>query len=166
MFCRKAAIKFLIKLSVIYSCAVEREIQPKKKVPRGDKKRITSMNNRNCRWSRLFRAERWGKKCKGKKDGITIIKKFKELLEGEDRKIIHNVGKQGELLKKREESGEFFSRASLSRSNIYFKLRLHKFLCNFPILNKSILASSYFKSNFKLNTNVCKANVDIFGEKK
>ena len=31
MFCRKAAIKFIIKLSVIYSCAVEREIQPKKK---------------------------------------------------------------------------------------------------------------------------------------
>ena len=138
----------------------------KKKVTRGDKKRITSMNNRNCRRRRLFRAERWGKKCKGKKNGIPIIKKFKELLEGEDRKIIHNVGKQGELFKKREESSEFFSQASLSRSNIYFKLRLHKFLCNFPIFNKSILASSYFKSSFKLNTNLCKANVDILGEKK
>ena len=90
------------------------------------------------------------------------LKKCKKLLKGENRKIINILGKQVELLKKFKDSDEFFSRVDLSRSNIYFKIRLYKF----PTLKKSTLISSNFKSNFKFITKVYKANVDIFGEKK
>ena len=74
--------------------------------------------------------------------------------------------KQGELFKKFKERNEFFSRIVLSRSNIYFEIHLHKFLCNFSILQKPILTSSYFRSNYKLIKKVCIANVDIFDEEK
>ena len=89
-----------------------------------------------------------------------LDKKYEDFLKRENRNIISMVGKQGELLKKFKKSGEFSSRVGLSRSNIYFKIRLYKFLCKFPKLKNS----SYFKSNFKLIKKVCKA--DIFGEKK
>ena len=51
------------------------------------------------------------------------------LLKGANREIINIVGKQEELLKKFKESDEFFSSVDLSWSNIYFKMRLNKFLC-------------------------------------
>ena len=52
-------------------------------------------------------------------------------------KIINIVGKQGELLKRLKEEDELFDCVGLSRSNIYFKIRLYKFLCKFPVLKKS-----------------------------
>ena len=100
------------------------------------------------------------------KDAISFIKKYEDLLKGAYRKIINIVGKQGELLKKIQEGNEFFSHVCLSRSNIYFKIRLCTFLCKFPILKKSTFTSSYFKSNLKLINKLGKANADIFGEKK
>ena len=48
-------------------------------------------------------------------------------------KIINIVGKQGELLKK----GWTFWLRWLRQSNKYFKIRLYKFLCKFPVLKKS-----------------------------
>ena len=65
-------------------------------------------------------------------------------------KIIIIVGKKGELLKIFEEEDEFFNNVGLNRSNIYFKMRLFKFLCKFPVLKNSTLTPSYFKSNMKL----------------
>ena len=53
--------------------------------------------------------------------------------------------KNHKLLESKESCDEFFSRVSLSGSNIYFK---------------------YFKLNFKLIKNVCKANVSIVRDKK
>ena len=83
-----------------------------------------------------------------------------------NRKIINTVSKQGELLKRFNDAEEFFDRVGLSRSNIYFKISLYTFLRKFPLLKNSTLTSSYFKSNFKVIKKVCKANVNIFGEKK
>ena len=94
------------------------------------------------------------KNAKEPKGATSIIKKYEQLLRGENRKIINIMEKQGELLKKFKEKDEFFSRVGLNRSNIYFKIPLHKFLCKFPIFKKSILTSSYFKINFKLIKNV------------
>ena len=74
--------------------------------------------------------------------------------------------KQGELLKKFKEEDDFFDCVGLSRSNIYFKIRLYKFLCKLPGLKNSTLTSSYFQSNFKLIKKVFKANANPFGEKK
>ena len=92
------------------------------------------------------------------------MQKYQNLLKGANKKIINIVGKQGELLKRFKEEDEFFSNVGLSRSNIYFKMRLFKFLCKFPVLKNSTLTPSYFKSNMKLIKKVCKANADIFGE--
>ena len=100
------------------------------------------------------------------KDGMSLVKKYEDLLKSGIKKIINIVGKQGELLKRFKDSDEFFDGVGLSRSNIYFKIRLYKFLCKFPALRNSTLTSSYFKNNFKIIKKVCKANVDIIGEKK
>ena len=84
-------------------------------------------------------------------------------MKGANKKIINIVGKQGELLKRFKEVDEFFDCVGLSRSNIYFKIRLFKFLCEFPVLKNSTLTPSYFKSNLKQIKKVSKSNADIFG---
>ena len=99
---------------------------------------------RNYRQRRLLRDERGGKKSEN-------------LLKEENRKNINIEGKQGELHKRLKESNEFFGRVGLSQSNIYFKICLHKFLAKSLTILRVI---------FKLIKRVCKANVDIFGEKK
>ena len=38
------------------------------------------------------------------KDGISLVKKYEDLLKGANRKIINIVGKQGELLKRFKDS--------------------------------------------------------------
>ena len=58
---------------------------------------------------------------------ILVIKKYKLLLKGENRKMIGMMRKQGELLKKNKETEEFFNHVDFSRSNIYFKIRMYKF---------------------------------------
>ena len=100
------------------------------------------------------------------KVGISIVKKYEDLFKGANRKTINIMVKQGELLKRFEDSDEFFYRVGLSRSSIYFKIRLYNFSCKFPILIRSTLTSSYFKSSLKLIKKVSQANANIFGEKK
>ena len=100
------------------------------------------------------------KNAKEVKDGISLVKKYENLLKSANKRIINIVRKQGEILKK-----NFWLRWS-SRSNIYFKIRLHKFLCKFPVLKKSILTPSYFKSNFKIIRKVCNSNAGVFGERR
>ena len=51
------------------------------------------------------------------KDGISLVKKYEDLLKGANRKIINIVGKQGELLKRFKDSELSFDRVGLSRSN-------------------------------------------------
>ena len=87
-------------------------------------------------------------------------------MKGANRRIINIVGKYGDLLKRIKEEDEFVDCVVLSRSNIYFKIRLHSFSRKFPVLKNLTLTSSYFKSNFKLIKKVCKANADLFVEKK
>ena len=65
------------------------------------------------------------KNAKIAKEAISIIKKFEELLRGENRQIMNTVGKQVEFLKKFKESDEFFCRVGHSQSNIYFKINLY-----------------------------------------
>ena len=95
-------------------------------------------------------------------EGISLIQNNKNLLKGAKKKIININGNQGDLLKRYKEEDKFFDCVGLSKSNIYFKMRLFKFLCIFPVLKNSTLTPSYFKSNLKQTKKVCKANVDIF----
>ena len=91
---------------------------------------------------------------------LLLDQNYENLLKGANKKIINIVGKQGELLKRFKDEDEFFGCVGLSRSNIYFNMRLFKLSCKFPVLKNSTLTPSYFKSNLKLIKKVCKANVD------
>ena len=104
------------------------------------------------------------KNVKSLNERISLVQKYENLLKGTNKKIINIVGKQGKLLKRFKEEDEFSNSVGLSKSNRYFKMRLFKFLCKFPVLKNSTLTPSYFKSNMKVIKKVCKANADIFGE--
>ena len=104
------------------------------------------------------------KNVKSLNEGISLVQKYENLLKGANKKFINLVGKQGKLLKRFKEEDEFFDCVGLSRSNIYFKMQLFKFLNKFPGLKNSTLTPSYFKSNLKQIKKVCKANADIFGK--
>ena len=105
------------------------------------------------------------KNAKELKDGICLIKKYENLSKGANKKFINIDGKQGKLLKRFKEENDFFDCDGLSQSNIYFKIRLYKFLCKFLLLKNSTLTSDYFKGNFKLIKKVCKANGDLLARK-
>ena len=62
------------------------------------------------------------KNTKEVKEGISLVKKYENLLKRANKKIINIVGKQGKLLKRFKEEDEFFDCVGLSRSNIYFKI--------------------------------------------
>ena len=68
---------------------------------------------------------------KNPKYGISLVKKYEHLLKGANKKMINIVGKQGELLKRFKEEDKFFDCVGLSRSNIYFRIRLYNFYANF-----------------------------------
>ena len=106
------------------------------------------------------------KNAKEPKEGISLIKKYEDLLKGANKKINNIVEKQGGLMKRFKDSDEFFDGVGLSQSNIYFKIRLYKLLCKFPVLKNSTLTSSYFNRNFKVIKKICKSDVNTFGEKK
>ena len=104
------------------------------------------------------------KNAKSLNEEILLVQKFENLLKGANKKIINIVGNQGGLLKRFKEEDEYFNKVGLSRSNIYFKMRLFKFFCKFPVLKDSTLTPIYFKRNMKIILKMCKANADIFPE--
>ena len=77
---------------------------------------------------------------KSLQEAVPIIHEYKEILKGENKKIINIVGKQGQLLKWFKKSDGFVAGISLSRPNI----------CKIPVLKNLTFQWSYFKSNFKL----------------
>ena len=95
-----------------------------------------------------------------------LVKKYENLLKGANKNIVNIVGKQGKIIKRFKDEGEFFDHVGLSQSINNFKISLYKSLSKFPLLKNSTLTSSYFKSNFKLIMKVYKTNVNIFSEKK
>ena len=53
----------------------------------------------------------------------------------------------------------------LSRSHIYFKIRLHKFLSKYPLLKSCTLPQNYFKTHFRLIKKVCTERPYLLGKK-
>ena len=71
------------------------------------------------------------------------------MLNTKKAKFTSIVLKHAQLLKQFTKSEDFFERAGLSRSSIYFKTNLYKFLLKYPFLKTSYLPFHYFKNNFK-----------------
>ena len=70
---------------------------------------------------------------------------------------------QGQMLKKFKDTEGFVENVGLSRSTIYFKIRLlRKFLRKYPTLKNSSLSSHYFRNSFKMIKTVCKSNEELF----
>ena len=82
------------------------------------------------------------KKVKSLKEGISLFQRHKNLLKDANQKVINIFGKQGELLKRLNEEDDFINTVGLSSSNIYFKVRLFKFLCKFSMLDNLTLTRS------------------------
>ena len=125
------------------------------------------MTCRALRWrTRLFGIEWRSKECEEASRQYGFSDKMWRSVESSKQKIINIVGKESELLKHFRDEDESFDRAGLSRSNIFFKISLCKFLKKITSLTNSSLTSSYVKNNFKLIKKACKMDVKIFSEKK
>ena len=89
-------------------------------------------------------------------EAIVIIPCYEEIIRKNPKKAIVDIGKEGELFKK------FTDNVGQSKSMIYFKIPLYKFLEKYPLLETSTLQSSYFKNNFKAIKVVWKENSTFF----
>ena len=78
-------------------------------------------------------------------EAIVIIRRYEEIIKTQNKKAIGHIGKQEELLKKFKKTENFFYSIGQSRSTIYFKISLNKFLKKYPLLETSNLHSSSFK---------------------
>ena len=89
-------------------------------------------------------------------EAIVIIPCYEEIIRKKPKKAIVDIGKEGQLFKK------FTDNVGQSKSMIYFKISLYKFLEKYPLLETSTLQSSYFKNNFKAIKVVWKENSTFF----
>ena len=93
---------------------------------------------------------------------IVIIRRYEDVIKTQNKKAAGYIAKQVELLKRFKDAQNFFDNVGQSKSIIYFKILLHKFLKKYPLLKTSTLQSSYFKNNFTAIKVVCKENPTLF----
>ena len=91
-------------------------------------------------------------------EAIRLINRYEDIIKTQNKKILGYIGKKVELLKKFKDTENFFDNAVQSRSTMYFKISLCKFLKKYPLLKKSAFQLSYFKNNFKTIKVVYKEN--------
>ena len=72
-------------------------------------------------------------------EATKIINRYEDIIKTQIRKAIGYIGKQGELLKKFKDTENFFDNVCQSRSTIYLKTSVYKFLKKYPLLKKSNL---------------------------
>ena len=91
-------------------------------------------------------------------EAILIILCYEDIIKTQNKKPIEYIGKQGQLFKKFKDTENFFDNVNNSKSTIYFKVSLYKFLKKYPLLKKSTTELIHFKSNFKAVMVVWKEN--------
>ena len=79
-------------------------------------------------------------------------------MKTQNKKVIGILATQEQMLKKFKDMYDFIENIRLSRSTVYFKIGIYKFLKKFPVLKNSTLSAHYFKNHFKL----CKKNAELF----
>ena len=99
-----------------------------------------------------------GNNVNNSQEAILIIHRYEDIIKTQNKKAIGYIGQQGQLLKKFKDTEHFFDNVVQSRSTIYLKILLYKFLKKYLLLKKSTLQSSYFKA-IKV---VCKENPTFF----
>ena len=95
-------------------------------------------------------------------EAILVIHRYEDIIKTQNEKRMSYIGKQGQLLQKIKDTENFFYNVGQSKSMIYFKISLYKFLKKYPLLKKSTLQSSCSKNNFKGIKNVWKETPTFF----
>ena len=68
------------------------------------------------------------------REAVAIINDYEEFIKTKTKKTISYVAEQGQILKNLRDMEDFTTKdMGVSRSIIYFKIRLYKFLKNSPI---------------------------------
>ena len=93
---------------------------------------------------------------------IERIKHYDDIIKTRNKNTIRYESIQGQILKKFKNSEGYAENVGLSRSTIYFKTGLYKFLKKYSALKNSSLSSHYFRNNFKIIKTVCKSNEELF----
>lgn len=74
------------------------------------------------------------------KEAIRMINKhYEQMIKTQNKKVINIFRRHGQLLKKFKDNKNLFKRTCQSKSTIYFKIRLNKFLKKFPVLKNLTL---------------------------
>ena len=93
---------------------------------------------------------------------IERIKHYDDIIKTRNKNTIRYESIQGQIFKKFKNSEGYAENVGLSRSTIYFKTGLYKFLKKYSALKNSSLSSHYFRNNFKIIKTVCKSNEELF----
>ena len=91
---------------------------------------------------------------------MVIIRRYEDIIKTQNKKAIGYIAKQGEILKNFKDTQNFFDNVGQSKSTIYFKISLYKFLKKYPLLKTSTLQSIYFKNNFKTRRDLSRPSLD------
>ena len=83
------------------------------------------------------------------KDALIIIQKYEDIIKTQKKKM-RLVAKQGHILKKYKDSEQIFEAVDLSKSTVYFKINLCKFIDKYHVLGRVELLSHYFKNTFRI----------------
>ena len=113
----------------------------KKKTNKGIKRKLLNLQKDND-YVEEQRLNKAANNINDSQEIIVIIPCFEEIIKTQNKKTIWYTGEQGELLKKFKDTGNIFGNVGQSRSMIYFKILLYKFLKECLLLKTSSLQSS------------------------
>ena len=90
------------------------------------------------------------------------MKHYDDIIKSGSKNTIRYESIQRQMLKIFRDTERFFENVGLSRSKIYFKIGLYKFLKKYLASKNSSLSSHYFKNKFKMIKTVCKSSKELF----
>ena len=97
---------------------------------------------------------------------ITIIHRYEEIINTQNKKTIGYVPKQRPMLKNFRNTEDFTENVRQSRSTIYFEIGLYKFFKKNPSLEKLYytLSSHFFRNHSKVIKKVSKSNANLLSQ--
>ena len=92
------------------------------------------------------------------REAINKIKHYDKIIKTGNKNTVKYEKIQGQMLKRLKDTKGFDENVGLSRSTIYLKIGLYRFLKKYLALKNSTLLSHYFRNNFEMIITVCKNN--------
>ena len=105
------------------------------------------------------------RKVQNSKEAAEVVKEMEKIIKSNKCNILLLAYQQGKTFKKFKGNDKFINLVNqfgVSKSTMFFKIVIVRFLNNYHILKKSSLSLPFLKNNFKIIKDICRENSSEF----